>query len=324
MNATPAIVRSPRDRWLLARRELITASDVAAIIGEDPRRGPLAVYASKVGDVESAETRPMLRGRRFEGAIADEYGDQTGRPVGSLGEYEITRHPAIPWLGATLDRLTESVEACPGPLPMLADLHPGTDPVLGVRARVPLQLKMAIGSARDWKGEPPLGYVVQVQVEMACYSATWGALAALVGPGPLATVDLVRDDAFFAALVPQLERFRWHVANRIPPEADGKPGTSAAIRLLWAGEDGATVPLDAEAERLVSDWEAAKEREGAAKDMAEELGNKLRARMAGASFGALPDGSFLTLKLTKREGYEVKSTSFRTLRHMRPRLKGRG
>ena len=40
---------------------------------------------------------------------------------------------------------------------------------------------------------------------------------------------------------------------------------------------------------------------------------------AQAGVGALPDGTFLTLKLTKREAYEVKATSFRTLRRMRPR-----
>ena len=291
----------------------MTASDCAAIIGEDPRRGPLAVWASKVGDVEAVETRPMVRGRRFEGAIADEYGDQTGRPVGSLPEYEITRHPDIPWLGATLDRVTRGTVAAPDPLGETA-----------ATSDAPLQIKMAIGSAAEWKDEPPLGYVVQVQVEMACYGAPWGALAALVGPGPLATVDFVRDDTFLAALVPQLERFRWHVEKRIPPEADGKPGTSAAVRLLWSGEDGSTVPLDAAALDLTTRWEQAKDRVEAAGETAEEIENKLRARIGGASFGALPDGRFLTLRLTERKGYTVGPTKFRALRVMRPRIPKRG
>lgn len=320
MNASPAIVRSPREAWLAARRELITASDVAAILGEDPRRGPLAVYASKVGEVEAVETVPMRRGRRFEGAIADEYADQTGRPVGALGEYEITRHPDIPWLGATLDRLTAGSPATPDPFGgTVAESRGGR-----VVGHAPLQLKMAVGSAQDWKDEPPLGPVIQVQVEMACYSSSWGALTALVGPGPLATVDLVRDDAFFKALVPQLERFRWHVEHRIPPEADGKPGTGEAIRRLWAGEDGATVPLDAEAERLVSEWESAKDRIAAADATATALENRLRARVGSASFGALPDGRFLTRTLTKRKGYFVEPTEYRVLRVMRPRLRKRG
>jgi putative phage-type endonuclease len=316
----PSILPSPRDRWLRTRRELVTASDCAAIIGEDPRRGPLAVYVDKVGDVEPEETVPMRRGRRLEAAIADEYADQTGRPVGALGEYEITRHPEIPWLGATLDRTTDGSLADPDPFGgTVAESRDGR--VIG---RAPLQIKMAIGSAREWKDEPPLGYVVQVQVEMACYSATWGALAALVGPGPLATVDLVRDDAFFATLVPQLERFRWHVQNRVPPEADGKPGTSAAIRRLWAGEDGETVPLDEEALRLAAEWEAAGAQEAAAKDIAAGIENRLRARLGSASFGALPDGRFLSLRLTERKGYTVGPTKYRVLRVMRPRLRRRG
>jgi predicted phage-related endonuclease len=313
VSAAPAIVHDARSQWLLARREIIGASDVAAIIGEDPRRGPLAVYAAKVGDIEAVETVPMRRGRRFERAIGEEYGDQTGRAVGPGPEYEIRRHPTIPWLGATLDALTAPSPAMPSPLPDWPE-----------RGLVPLQIKMAIGSGSEWKDEPPLGYVVQCQIEAACADVTWSALAGLVGPGPLATFDLVRDDGFFAALVPQLERFRWHVERRVPPEADGKPGTSAAIRRLWAGEDGETVPLDAEAERLVSEWETAGVREAAAKATGDELENRLRARLGSASFGALPDGRFLTLRKTARKGYTVGPTEYRVLRVMRPRLRKRG
>jgi putative phage-type endonuclease len=313
MSGAPAIVLSPRDRWLAERRTLITASDVAAIIGEDPRRGPLAVWASKVGDVEAEETVPMRRGRRFEAAIGAEYGDQTGRPVGAGQEYEIRRHPSIPWLGATLDALTAPAPAMPSPLPDWPE-----------RRLVPLQLKMAIGSARNWKDEPPLGYVVQCQVEAACADVTWSALAALVGPGPLATVDLVRDDAFLAALIPELERFRWHVRNRIPPEADGKPGTSAAVRLLWPGADGETVTLSDDDERAMSDLESARARVAAAKETERGLLNGLHARLAGASFGRLPDGSYVRRARVERDAYEVEETSYVTLRRWRPRLRARG
>ena len=38
-----AIIHDKREQWLAARRECLTASDVAAVLGEDPRRGPLAV-----------------------------------------------------------------------------------------------------------------------------------------------------------------------------------------------------------------------------------------------------------------------------------------
>ena len=54
-DCAPAIVRSPRDAWLAERRKGIGASDVAAILGEDPRRSALSVYAEKIDDIETPE-----------------------------------------------------------------------------------------------------------------------------------------------------------------------------------------------------------------------------------------------------------------------------
>jgi len=51
----PAILASERDRWLARRRELVTASDVPAILGEDPHRGPLAVWAAKIGAIKGVQ-----------------------------------------------------------------------------------------------------------------------------------------------------------------------------------------------------------------------------------------------------------------------------
>ncbi len=54
------------------------------------------------------------------------------------------------------------------------------------------------------------------------------------------------------------------------------------------------------------------------------LENRLRARIGGASFGALTDGTFLTLRKTERAGYTVAPTSYRALHRMRPRIRRRG
>src|SRR5687767_8539180 len=124
MADAPAVLPSARERWLAERRELLTASDVAAVLGVDPRRSPLSVYAEKRGLLEVAETPWMRWGRRVEGAIAEAYADETGRPVRDLG-LEIQRHPDVPWLGATLDRQVLEGSAAhplvaPGPGPLEA------------------------------------------------------------------------------------------------------------------------------------------------------------------------------------------------------------
>jgi len=44
VSTAPAIVRDAERQWKLLHRELVTASDAAAIIGADPRRGEVAVW----------------------------------------------------------------------------------------------------------------------------------------------------------------------------------------------------------------------------------------------------------------------------------------
>lgn len=320
MTGAPAILPSKRDQWLAARRACVTASDVAAILGEDPRRGPLAVYASKVGEFEAEETLPMRRGRRLEGIIAAEYEEQTGRPVASVPEYELLFHPDVRWLAATLDRKVLATEAAPDPFGK-ADVGPARTAVS--RARAPLQIKYALGSASHWKDEPPLAYAVQVTIEMACAGSMWGALCGMVGPGPLKTFDLPRNDGFLDAAIPRLEAFWLAVKRREPPEADGLPGTSEAIKRLWADEDGETIPLDREALKFADDLDSAKARVSAAGATVKELQNKLRARMGSASFGALPDGTYLKAPKRKRRAHEVEGSEFRVLERFWPRIRRR-
>lgn len=243
----------------------------------------------------------MRRGRRYQSVIAEDYAEQTGRRVEPWPEYVLERHPDIPWLGATLDALTCEPE--------------------DARAW-PLELKMAIGSGRDWKDDAPLAYQAQAQVQAACIGAPGASLAGLVGPGPLSVHDYELDEEFLAAAIPTLERFWFqHVLTKTPPPADAKPGTSAAVRRLWPRDDGTTIALgDTELLDLVAEWEEAKQVIKDAKEQADARENELRARIGDATYGALADGSLLKLATVRRKGHTVEPTTYRTLRHERPRL----
>lgn len=309
-SGAPAVLASTRDRWLAARREILGASEVAAVLGEDPRRGPFAVWAEKVGQIESHETQWMRWGRRVEGAIADGYTDETGRPAVDLGAHEIQRHPDIPFLGATLDRMTSGSAAHPAP----------------AEGDGPLECKaVGVMKAREWRESPPDVYQIQLQIQMSCTSKSWGSLVALIGGLQLEWHDMPRNDAFLAAILPELEAFWMKVQRREPPEADGKPGTTAAIKALWPTAEDKTIALDQEAMEIVAAWERAEGQKKAAGDEAEALENELRVRMGDASFAWLLDGSQLTLKTTGNRGYTraVKPYSYRTLRHVSPRIRRR-
>jgi putative phage-type endonuclease len=301
----PAIIHSDREQWLARRRELITASDVAAILGEDPRRGPLAVYAEKIGVLEPEENRAMRRGRRLEPVIAEEYSEETGRPVFPLDPYDIAIHPDVKWMGATRDRETAGCEQNPG----LAD------------GRAPLELKGVAGSnVRAWRDDPPAYFQIQVQIQMACTGAQWGSLTALLSGLAITWKDLARDDRFLRLAYPRLDEFRLRVLRRDPPDADGLHSTGGILRALYADGDGETVYLGDDSEQLVDEWEKAKADERDGKARGKRLRNTLMRRIGANSFGNLPDGSWLARRTVERDDYEVEGTTYQTLRREWPKV----
>lgn len=271
-----------REAWLKERRLGVGASDVPAILGEDPRKGAFAVWESKVNDKPSQEDEEswLTFGRDVEAAIARGYSRKTGRAILPRQEFEIVKHPDLPILGATLDFEIDPSENYPAPAGIV-----GAPGVLETKA-------VGFHKAHEWASEPPLAFVIQVQVQMACRGRAWGSLGALMGGIVIAEpIDLTPDPEFMAVVLERVERFWWHVTNRIPPEADAKPETRAAIRRLWGGVEGETLALNEYDLGMVQDWEEAKTRKAKAEEEYDCAVNTLAVRMGNATTGYLPDGS---------------------------------
>lgn len=289
-----------KDEWLAKRRELITASDFAAILGFDERRTALDVFAEKITGRGMDETDYLMIGHAFEPGIANLYTGKTGRPVFNPGDFSISIHQDIPWIGATLDRETW-------------ETHEDSQSIPGV----PLELKhVGWYNSGAWKnGDVPLYVQIQLQAQMACVNALWGAYCGVVGGSEIHLGDLDFNLDFFESALPHLEEFRRRLQENDPP-----PVTSSRcltpIKALYPNDSGDTVTLGEEYRELAEQWEQAKADKKSAEDKAKEIEAKLRAAIGEATFGALPDGTTLTLKTTERKGYtrEVKPSTYRTLR----------
>jgi len=59
-----------RADWLQARKSLITATDVPAILGVSPYRTPLQVWFEKVSDEQQPDSEILEIGRDIEPVIA--------------------------------------------------------------------------------------------------------------------------------------------------------------------------------------------------------------------------------------------------------------
>jgi predicted phage-related endonuclease len=279
----PAVVRSEREQWLEERGHGVGASELAAVLNEDPRRGPMDVYVDKVaGKPSEADWDWLTFGHDVEGATMRGYARKTGRQLIPRAAFEVIRHPDLAILSATPDGFTTGSERFPAP----AEGHGALEAkAVGFHKR------------EEWLADPPLCFVIQVQAQMGCARLAWGSLAALMGGISIADpVDLLRDDAFLEAALAEVERFWWHVRNRVPPPFESKPETRRAIRRLWPTDDGSSIALDGEALELVEEWERQKAKKDEVEDGYKHLVNQLTVRMGSAAVGQLPDGSSFVLK----------------------------
>ena len=106
------VYSNDRQAWLKARRLGIGASDVAAIMGVDEYRGPLAVYEEKVSEAppEDNAGEAARWGNIFEGPILLEYSRRTGRSIKLGGQ--LLQSKANPRWQVTLDA-EQRVSAAP-------------------------------------------------------------------------------------------------------------------------------------------------------------------------------------------------------------------
>lgn len=285
-----------REEWLEERKNHIGASDVAAILGAHPARGPLSVYEAKVHGYCQDDNKWMKFGRDVEGAIANLYADETGREVRDLGATKIEYSLPFPFMGATLDRITWK-DSSDG----------GLDPA-------PLELKHVGDFSRpdQWIENPPIHYQIQLQAQMACLGSQWGSLAGMFPGYQLAYKDIKRNDEFLEAAYPELEDFWRCVVDKTPPPVESHRDLDV-VKRLYPSSSGETVALDNEIFDLACDWEFCNGAKKSAEKDAKELEAKLRAAMGDATWGALPDGTFLKLGTVKRKGYSVDPCEFRQL-----------
>lgn len=302
-----------RNEWLAARKKMIGASDVAAILGENPFRTNIDVWMDKTGRGQFDFDNDHLKfGRDVEGAIAGLYETRLQRPVKDLGATVVQIHPDIPWLGATLDRLTTvQVET-------------------GGSIEIPLELKHVGGigvNKADWEDDPPAMYQIQVQIQCECYrdeknnKPFCGSLAGMFPGYQLAWGELERSIEFFETIFPVLDEFwNYNVAKDIAPKLLEHDRNLDTMRRLYPNENGKTMLLDSTVLHLVNERDALSTQIGEYTKEKKQIEAELRSILCDYSFGALPDGTFLTLKEQHRKEYVCKASSFRVLRRTK-RLK---
>lgn len=199
-----------REEWLAWRRTGIGGSDAAAVIGLNPFRSRIEVYADKMGMMpEKEDTESMRLGRDLEDYVAQRFCEATGKKV---------RRNNFMWC--------HDEHRC-----MIADVD---REIIGENAGLECKTTQAWGGKVIMKGEIPLTYYVQCMHYMAVMGYDRVYLAVLIFGKGFFHFTIERDEDEIAALVSAEASFwRDHVEAGISPDPDGSQSAEQAVDALW-------------------------------------------------------------------------------------------
>ncbi|WP_327384993.1 YqaJ viral recombinase family nuclease [Streptomyces sp. NBC_01207] len=258
--------------WHAARREGLCGTDVAAILGLTPGRGPRHVYEEKHGNTDAVaveETSRMRMGRRLEPVIAELFAEETGLAIapatGTLVNIE------RPWMRGNVD------------VYVLDDSG---------QVVAPLEVKQrGAYDAKNWVDGPPDAAAVQAMWYAAVGGWSHAHVAGLLGGNELAHFRIDLDPALIGDLIEHCEAW-WqrHIVEGFPPPADGLDATAKLLARLWQGDPQQTAQVDREeAARLRAEWRALTEEKKAVAKRLTEVENAMRL-LSGAAEVAESDG----------------------------------
>lgn len=273
-----------RDEWLVARATFIGASESAAILGCGyAGQNALTVYASKVtpGGDKIEATEAMIVGSLIEPGLCRVFEHFAQRPAWQEKPFRVRRLARHAFIGATLDVLTTDT---------------------GFPEEIPVELKNVDRQLMaQWNEEnvAPLKFQVQSSHQQLVTSATKSYLMGLIGGNKPVIREFPRNDKFIGVLEKQLCEFWGFVERRELPKDFIEwqhDGTSTALARLFPDDSGEVIDLPAEAADWAKQLEDAKAVIKESEAFKVEAENKIKAAIAGASFGRLPCGQMYSWK----------------------------
>lgn len=240
----------------------IGASEIAAVVGIDPRRSAFDVWAEKTGLVARTEPTARMRwGKKLERVIAEAYSEETGHPA-------MWRDQTLPGLASEVQIFTPDAYVFPvgaGPL---------TNAIGGLDCK-----NVAFDQWEKWGevGTDAVPDSIALQCQWSCSASglPWWDVAALFGGNDLRIYRVHIDVEIVGVLIDQGEKFwRDHVLTGNAPEIQNTSAAREYLRQRYPASVEALRPATDEERALITDYRTATRIAGEWQDKADAL--KLR------------------------------------------------
>jgi putative phage-type endonuclease len=265
---------------LEARRSYLGASDVGAVVGVDPFKTALDVFASKLGLSKPTDSVATRLGNLFEGPILFEYARMEGVELA----FPATIRGAEPWIAATPDAVVVAPER-------LVECK-----VVGYR------MAHRWGAEDDGVEGVPIYVLTQVQWAMGVGGWAEADVIALLGT-ELRRYRVPRDDEMIAMLVDACRQFWFaHVSTGLLPEVTGDSRAREVIAARYPTVERGILPAPVGVPELAAQYRAALDALTAAETEKKRLGNLLRLQI-GDALGF--EGSWGRVTLKPKKGSPI-------------------
>lgn len=290
------------DRWHELRRQGVTASEIAAVMGISPWESPFSCYWRKTNGWQWEGNELTETGRHLESAIAVwwelEHADAAD-PILHIRDAGLYAHPDRPWEIATPDRLVYGV--VPG--------RPGV-----FRFDSLLECKWVAYSWDGW-GDPgtdsiPVYYRAQCLWQADVMGVDEVHVAAL-GPGGFRAYVVRRDEDDLALMRKAGEDFHRRLTEGDPPPLDSHSATLTTLKRLHptVGEGDVEVSAD-----LADRYRHARVEKKSIEEYIDLCEAEIRAALGGTYARAVWDGR----TVASRSVFEQRRIDVERLRRERP------
>jgi putative phage-type endonuclease len=278
--------------WHQLRRNAVSASEIAAVMGISPWSSPFALYHAKRDDWRAPVTEAMEMGHRLEPVVADLLDERLAKTTNDYFEMRKTgtwRADSPDWALATPDRL------------LFWSPNDGNDHTENVELK---STTVYDDWGPDESDEIPVHYRAQVQWQMYCTGLQRTHVGVLFKGNHFRHYVVDRDETDIQSMLAAADLFMQRLRDDNPPPVDGSEATLDMLKRLHPDlvDEDVTLP-----QHLIREWREASNDLAAAKARRELLANEIRAAMGAAARGI--DGAtgevVVARQVFDRKGYTV-------------------